>query len=163
GQLHQQSEVGGRVHRGADQLRVVQVEATHVEAHPVAAERPGDDPPAAFAQPRQARAQQVPGDDVEHHVDPLRGGGVQLFAEVPGPVDDGVGARLAYGVRLRGAAEGDDVRPARPRELYQGDAHAPGRTGDEDGLALLKAAPFDPGQGRAVGGGQRGELVVGER
>lgn len=115
----------GGVHRGADHLRVVQVETAYVERHVVAAERTGDDPPAAFAQQRQSLTDQVPGDDVEADVDAVRGGGADLPGDVPGPVDYVVRSRFTYRVDLRSAADGEHPRTPRTGELHQRDADSP--------------------------------------
>lgn len=98
GQVHQEGEVGGGVHGGADQLRVVQVEAAYVEGDAVAAERTGDDPPAALAQQGQPLAHQLSGDHVERDVDAVgRGGGVWPEFEPVTPALAGTPVSLGTG------------------------------------------------------------------
>ncbi len=152
-----------RVHRGADHLGVAEVETAYVQGHLVPAERSGDHPASALAQQRHSLGHQVPGDYVQRDVHALGRGGADARDDVSRPVDDGVRARLAYGVGLRAAADGDHPGATGAGDLHRREPDAAGRARHQDGLAFAYPAAFDHAERRAVGGGQGGELVVGER
>ena len=71
-----------RVHRGADHLRVVQIETAYVEGDVVPAEGARDDPPAPFAQQRQSLTHQLSGHDVECDVDGQTRWGVGIDSNI---------------------------------------------------------------------------------
>lgn len=64
--VHQQGEMGWRVHAGANDLGIVEIKAAHVEGDSVPTECTGDDPTATLAQRDNSPAHQVSCHNVEH-------------------------------------------------------------------------------------------------
>lgn len=98
--LHKLIEVPWRVHRGSDQLHVVEVQTTHVEAHFVSTQRASDDPSTSLAHQRQALVYELSGDHIQRDINPVRRGSANLISDFARTVDHNVGTSLPHSVNL---------------------------------------------------------------